>query len=174
MQIHLAGSPTDWAGPWGLQVEAACSEPRFQVSRPSPSAQSFLFIPQPLKGLLSPQGTDKQQQQLCVSSQARTAWKQKLLSPRDRSAPVAVASQLGRESEFPRVWSGVHHTHNTLIHTNPETASGQTGLEVRGATAPRGLGKDMQRDPSPLTGGQGALGLATGHTALLRPLSPDP
>lgn len=71
MQTHLAGSPRDWAGPWGLQVEAACSEPCFQVSRPSPSAQNFLYIPQQLKGLLSPQGKNKQQKQLCVSSQAR-------------------------------------------------------------------------------------------------------
>lgn len=64
-------SPRDWAGPWGLQVEAACSEPCFPGFQAQPfSAELFVHSMQLSKGFV-PTGKNKQQKQLCVPHRSK-------------------------------------------------------------------------------------------------------
>lgn len=103
-----------------------------------PFAQNFLYIPWQLKGLLFPPGKNKRQRQLCVSSQADTAWKEKLPSPRSPLYLNGCSLQMWSHSLATGELGGLschgcgrgYITRTAHTHTNPETAPGQASRVV--------------------------------------------
>ena len=142
-------------GPGGLRGKQPPSDPRFQDSRPGLAAlrhRTFCTFPQQLKGLLFPHGKNKRQRQLCVSSKARTTWKEKLPSQRSPLYLNGCSPQMWSHSLATGELGGlschvcgrgyITRTAHTLTHTNPETAPGQTSRAVsHRCPAARGLGR---------------------------------
>lgn len=133
---------------WELQVEAASSPhwspfAGFQARASSPSAQNFLYIPQQLKGLLSPTGRTNDKGN-CVSPcrPVQRAWKEKLLSPGGRFArAAAITDVVTQPHSAGAVWCLssqvcgrvlITRTVHTLIHTHKTQ---QTAAQPRRAVS---------------------------------------